>query len=367
MLDFQPAAGAMRHFQIDGELVSIEPYGNGHINDTFCAVFRKDEGRARFILQRINTHIFHDPDALMENVQRVTDHLAAQAGPAEEDARHGLTLIPTWSDRPFYKDSAGRCWRVYRFIEGARTYNTAATTDQAFHAAKAFGRFQRNLVNLPPPRLNDILPGFHDTPKRFETFECALREDVAGRAAHARLEIDFALAHRQVAHLLLNADLPERVTHNDTKLNNVLFDDATGEGICVIDLDTTMPGLVLYDFGDMVRTATSPVDEDERDLARVEMRFPMFEALLRGYLSSACSFLTAEEKQYLTVAGKLVTFEQGVRFLTDYLAGDTYYKTSRAEHNLDRCRTQFRLIESMEQQEGAMNSLITRLVDEQPG
>ncbi len=367
MPDFEYAAGVIRHFQIDGELLSIAPYGSGHINDTSCAVFRHGEGRRRFILQRINAHIFPDVSALMDNVQRVTAHLAAQTGEEADATRRVLTLIPTRDGRSFHRDDEGRCWRVYRFVEGARTYNTAATTDQAFQAARAFGLFQKMLADLPPPRLQEILPGFHDTPRRFAAFERVLAEDPVNRVAQARPEIDFAIARQPIAHRLIDANLPERVTHNDTKLNNVLFDDVTGEGICVIDLDTTMPGLALYDFGDMVRTATSPVDEDERDLTRVEMQFPMFEALVRGYLSTAGSFLTADEKRHLALAGKVITLEQGVRFLTDYLAGDTYYKVARGEQNLDRCRTQFKLIESMERQELAMEKLLARVVNEQGG
>ena len=303
----------------------------------------------------------------MENIQRVTTHLAALMANEPGAERRVLTLVPARDGKALYRDREDGCWRVYKFIEGARTYNTAGNAERAFESAKAFGHFQKMLVNLPGARLHDILPGFHNTPRRYEAFERVAAEDSVGRVSSARAEIEFAVARKSVASVLVNADLPERVTHNDTKLNNVLFDDATGEGICVIDLDTTMPGLALYDFGDMVRTATSPVDEDERDLARVEMQFPMFEALMRGYLSSAGSFLTDAEKRYLVVAGKLITFEQGIRFLTDYLAGDTYYKVSRPDQNLDRCRTQFRLIESIEQQEEAMNALIARLLDEQAG
>ena len=367
MPDFAVAAGVMRHFEIDGELVSVEAYGSGHINDTSCAVFQRREGLARFILQRINTHIFPNPEPLMENIQRVTTHLAALMANEPGADRRVLTLVSTWDGRSLYRDREDGCWRVYKFIEGARTYNTAANAERAFESAKAFGHFQKMLVNLPGPRLHDILPGFHNTPRRYEAFERVIAEDPVGRVASARAEIEFAVARKSVANVLVDADLPERVTHNDTKLNNVLFDDATGEGICVIDLDTTMPGLALYDFGDMVRTATSPMDEDERDLARVEMQFPMFEALMRGYLSSAGSFLTDAEKRHLAVAGKLITVEQGIRFLTDHLAGDTYYKVSRPNQNLDRCRTQFRLIGSIEKQEEAMEMLIARLLDELAG
>jgi Ser/Thr protein kinase RdoA (MazF antagonist) len=211
---------------------------------------------------------------------------------------------------------------------------------------------------MPAPRLHDTIPDFHHTPKRFAALQQAIALDVAGRAILAKAEIEFAMARKHIAGILIDANLPERVTHNDTKFSNVLIDDDSGEGICVIDLDTVMPGLALYDFGDMVRSATSPGSEDERDLSRVSMQFSMFEALLRGYLASAGSFLDKAEKQYLAFAGKLITFEQGIRFLTDYLAGDTYYKVHRDAHNLDRCRTQFKLVESIERQEERMEQLV---------
>jgi len=209
--------------------------------------------------------------------------------------------------------------------------------------------------------LHDTIPDFHHTPKRFLALEKAIAADAVNRAALAKPEIAFALRNKAITSVLLDANLPERVTHNDTKFNNVMLDDATGEGICVIDLDTVMPGLALYDFGDMVRTATSPMKEDERDLSKVSMQFPMFEALVRGYLASASEFLTKAEKQHLTFAGKLITFEIGLRFLTDFLAGDTYFKVHRDGHNLDRCRTQFKLVESIERQEGAMQKFADRL------
>jgi aminoglycoside phosphotransferase (APT) family kinase protein len=219
------------------------------------------------------------------------------------------------------------------------------------------------LASLPAPRLHDTIPDFHNTPKRFTALVEAIASDVTGRAVQAKPEIDFALKHQPIASVLLSANLPERVTHNDTKFNNVLLDDDTGEGICVIDLDTVMPGLALYDFGDMVRTTTSPAMEDERDLSRVTMQFPMFEALVRGYLTSAGDFLTRAEKQHLVFSGKLIAFEQGVRFLTDYLAGDTYYKVHRESQNIDRCRTQFKLVESIEQQEERMERLVQSIED----
>ena len=233
--------------------------------------------------------------------------------------------------------------------------------NRPFRPAKAFGRFQQLLAELPAPRLHDTIPDFHHTPKRFSALEQAIAADAAGRAALAKPEIEFALAHQPIAGVLLDANLPERVTHNDTKFNNVMLDDATGEGICVIDLDTVMPGLAPYDFGDMVRTTTSPAMEDERDLSKVTMQFPMFEALVRGYLSSAGAFLTNAEKQLLAFSGKLITFEIGIRFLADYLMGDTYFKVHREGHNLDRCRTQFKLVESIERQEEKMDRLVESL------
>ncbi len=347
-----------RQFQIAGEFFSAAPYGSGHINDTFCAVFHHSGVPARFILQRINRNIFKNPAALMENIQRVTLHLAARVAGQPDCGRRALTLIPARDGRSWLVDEAGEHWRAYRFIENARTYDAVESTAQAFQAAKAFGNFQKLLADLPAPRLHDTIPDFHHTPKRFMALERAIAADKVGRALLAKPEIEFALARKSIAGGLLDANLPERVTHNDTKFNNVLLDDATGEAICVIDLDTVMPGLALYDFGDMVRTATSPAMEDEQDLSKVAMQLPMFEALVRGYLSSVGGFLTKDERQLLAFSGKLITFQQGVRFLTDHLAGDTYFKVHRQGHNLDRCRTQFKLVESIERQEEKMNRLV---------
>ena len=349
----------VRSFRFDGDFLSAAPHGGGHINDTYAAVFDQRGARVRYILQRINHHVFKNPAALMENIQRVTAHLQSKL--ATDRLHHALTLIPTRDGAPYHRDADGNYWRAYVFNENARTYDAVESTRQAFEAAKAFGQFQQLLADLPAPRLHDTIPDFHHTPKRFAAFEAALDADVAGRAKLARPEIEFALRHKAMTGVLLDAALPERVTHNDTKLNNVMFDDVTGEGVCVIDLDTVMPGLALYDFGDMVRTTTSPAKEDERDLGKVRMQFPMFEALVRGYLAAAGGFLTKAEKEFLPFSGKLITFEIGIRFLADFLAGDVYFKVHRDGHNLDRCRTQFRLVESIEQQEAEMNRLVQSL------
>jgi Ser/Thr protein kinase RdoA (MazF antagonist) len=348
----------VKQFQIPGEFLEAGAYGSGHINDTYCAVFNQGGTRARHILQRINHGVFKQPVALMENVQRVTAHLLGKAAGEPDAGRRVLTLIPARSGAAFFRDDAGNYWRAYVFIEAARGLDAVQFPAQARAAARTYGRFQKLLADLPAPRLHDTIPDFHHTPKRFAALEKAVAADAVNRAVSAKPEIEFALRHRAICRVLLDAKLPERVTHNDTKFNNVLLDDATGEGLCVIDLDTVMPGLALYDFGDMVRTTTSPAQEDERDLSKVRMQLPMFEALARGYLSSAADFLTPAEKKFLPFSGRLITFETGIRFLTDFLAGDTYFKVHRAGHNLDRCRTQFKLVESIEQQEEKMNQLV---------
>jgi hypothetical protein len=347
-----------RRFLIQGDFLDAAPYGSGHINDTYCARFSQGGALVRYIVQRINHHVFRNPVALMENLQRVTAHLQDKLAGAPDVSRRRLTLLPTRQGGLWHCDEAGNFWRCYIFIEKARSFDAIKSPRQAFEAAKAFGRFQKLLSDLPAPRLHDTIPDFHHTPNRFARLEQALAADAFNRAQPARPEIQFALRRKPMTTLLLDAHLPERVTHNDTKINNVMLDDETGEEVCVIDLDTVMPGLALYDFGDLVRTATSPAMEDERDLARVTMQFPMFEALVRGYLSTASDFLTPAERRHLVFAGKLITFEIGIRFLTDFLAGDTYFKVHRDNHNLDRCRTQFKLVESIEQQEEQMNKLV---------
>ena len=358
MSEEQVARAVADQFEIGGEFLEAIPYGSGHINDTYRVKFHENGAPHCSILQRINHHIFKRPVALMENIERVTAHLAKQVANEPDPKRRALSLIPARDGRAWHVDAEGYHWRAYRFIENARTFDSVESEEQAFQAGNAFGRFQELLAGLPAPRLHDTIPDFHNTRKRFEALQTAIAADVAGRASLAKAEIQFALAHESITGVLLDANLPERVTHNDTKFNNVLLDETTGEAICVVDLDTVMPGLALYDFGDMVRTTTSPAMEDERDLSKVALQFPMFEALVRGYLSSAGGFLTTREKALLAFSGKLITFEIGIRFLTDYLAGDTYFKVHRDGHNLDRCRTQFKLVESIEQQEESMNRLV---------
>jgi Ser/Thr protein kinase RdoA (MazF antagonist) len=353
-------------FSFGGKIVSAGPYGSGHINDTFLTLVEIAGQQRRFILQRINHQVFKQPDLLMENVARVCAHAHAKLSAAGTNDAHrrALRLIPTHQGKAWHVDASGNRWRCYDFIEGATGHDVVRSPAQAEAAAKAFGAFQSLLADLPGERLHETIPDFHHTPSRFARFQAALLKDSHGRAAAAEPEIAFALARASEVSVVVDAlrdgSLPERVTHNDTKLNNVLLDDVTQEGVCVIDLDTVMPGSALYDFGDLVRTSTSPAAEDETDLSQVRMQLPMFEALVRGYLASARGFLTPREKELLPFAGKLITFEIGLRFLTDWLEGDTYFKIKRPEHNLDRCRTQFKLVASIEEQLPAMREIVAR-------
>jgi aminoglycoside phosphotransferase (APT) family kinase protein len=355
------ADAAAQSFQAAGEFLGAAPFGSGHINDSYRVVFREGGSNRSYLLQRINTRVFTDPAALMQNVERVTSHIARQVAEAPDHDRRVLALIPSKDDRSFYMEANGGCWRMMPFIEGAQTLDRIEFPHQAFHIAAAFGRFQQQLASLPAPQLNDTIPDFHNTAKRFEALEKTIESDDANRVQFAGSEIASAIARKAMTSVLLEADLPERIAHNDTKSSNVLLDDVTGEGLCVIDLDTVMPGLALYDFGDMVRSMASSAAEDERDLSRIELQFPVFEALVRGYLETAGGLLAAREKQFLAFSGKLITFENGLRFLSDYLSGDIYYKVHREGHNLDRCRAQFKLVESIERQEGRMNGLVETL------
>ncbi|MGB0082606.1 MAG: aminoglycoside phosphotransferase family protein, partial [Terracidiphilus sp.] len=286
-------------FQFRGQASTFAPHGNGHINDTFLVTCHTAGAPVRYILQRINRNVFHSPAAVMQNIERVTAHLGAQLQDHPDRARRALKLVAARDGSNWTEDAQGETWRAYQFIENARSYETATSVAQAFQASHAFGHFQKQLASLPAPRLIETIPDFHHTPKRFAALQQAIAANVKGRAKLAGSEIEFALAHEPIAAILLGAGLPERITHNDTKFNNVLLDDATGESLCVIDLDTVMPGLALYDFGDMVRTTTSPAAEDEQDLSTVAMQFPMFETLVRGYLSAAEEFLTKAEKKFL--------------------------------------------------------------------
>jgi hypothetical protein len=354
------------HFAIPGEFLDAAPYGAGHIHDTFRV---RSSPSSSFILQRINARVFTNPQAVMENIVRVTGHLRAKlaAVPGSDPSREALRMVPAKDGRMWFVDDNSSYWRMFDLIGGAVTHEVCESHGQAFEAARVVARFQSLLSDLPGERLRETIPFFHHTPRRLQALEDAVARDVANRCAGAQAEIEFALSRRDLAnsvvHLLETGRIPERVTHNDTKLNNVLFDETTGRGLCIVDLDTCMPGSVLYDFGDMVRTMTSNAAEDEADLSRVFMDMQYFDALLLGYLDEARGFLCADEIGNLALSGRLMTFTVGVRFLTDHLAGDTYFKVHRPCHNLDRCRNQFKLVQSMEEQAAEMEAVV-RKVDE---
>jgi aminoglycoside phosphotransferase (APT) family kinase protein len=358
----QNVISAVRAFRAGDALWKAERYGSGHIHETYCVRFEDSKRDARMILQRLNTSIFKDPVGLMENIDRVTGHIRRKLDGQTDAHRRVLQLVPTNGGKNWHVDAEGRYWRAYGFIDGATCFDAVSSPSEALEAGKAFGAFQRMLADLPGPRLTESIADFHNTQKRFEAFEQAVEADAVGRLAEAEAEVSFALSRRVIAGALLDAGLPERVTHNDTKLNNVMLDDATGEGICVIDLDTVMPGLAAYDFGDMVRTMTCKAAEDERDLSRVEMELPLFEVVLKGYLEGAGEFLTEQERESLISGAKVIVFEQGIRFLADFIAGDNYYKIDRAAQNLDRARVQFKLLESIERQESAMARFLHSLL-----
>jgi len=357
-------------FQVYGDFVSAELFGSGHINDTYAASCCQGGAIVRYVLQRVNADIFPDMPELMENIVRVTEHIGQKllSQGCEDISRRVLTVIRTNDDNSYYKDNKGNFWRCFVLIENARTYDVMPSLEYAYEAARAFGDFQKLLVDLPSPPLNVIIKDFHNGRKRYKDFLEVLKADAHNRAAGAKDEIDFLNENAGIFDVLHNLaeqnKIPLRITHNDTKINNVMFDKETGKGICIIDLDTVMPGLSLYDFGDIVRTTIGPAGEDEQDLSKVFAEMPRFEAIVRGYLSSAGEFLNEYERDNLILGGKYITLMIGARFLTDYLDGDRYYKIHRDGHNLDRCRTQFKLVRSMTDQHEQMSSLVEKLTRE---
>lgn len=356
-----------RKFQIYGEILHAETLKIGHINETYTATYDQGGTRVRYIHQKINKNVFKNPAAVMKNVMRVTTHLRKklEAQKPRDLTRRSLVVIPTRDGKSYFANGDHEVWRTFVFVEGVETYEAVQTPEQAYEAGRAFGDFQRLLVDLPGERLFETIPDFHHTRKRFNALLEAIKNDHYNRAKDAKAEIEFARKHEPMVDVILEAmakgRIPERITHNDTKFNNVMLDVLTGEAMCIVDLDTVMPGCALYDFGDMVRTTTSPTLEDEPDLTKVKMQMPMFKKLAQGYLSAAREFLTKTEKAHIAFSGKLITFEIGLRFLTDFLSGDTYFRIHRPGHNLDRCRTQFKLVESIERQEEAMQKYVDRL------
>ena len=350
MHNFQKIMG---EFQVYGDFVSATPYGNGHINDTFLVTLSQARQPVRYILQRINTRIFQQPDLLMDNIYRICTemHRQLELSQEAESSAKALTTIITQGGKPYFQDEQENFWRLYLYIENAIGYDVIQNSQQAYEAGFAFGCFQQNLTHLPGPRLHETIPNFHNTPHRFQTFIQVLDADEFQRKQGASREIEFFFQHQNsistLVDLAAQGKIPERVTHNDTKLNNVLIDPKTNKAVCVIDLDTSMPGLAPYDFGDLVRTSTSSAAEDEPDPSRVTFRPEMFKAITDGYLTTASGFLTPEELDHLFFGSFLITYEIGLRFLTDYLQGNTYFKVKYPEHNLVRSRNQISLAQAL--------------------
>lgn len=340
----------IKQFQVEQDVVSIEPYGSGHINHTYLA--KMSEGK-KYILQGINTTIFKNTDELMENIINVTSYLREEITRTGGDPkRETLTVVMTKDGKPYYTDKEGNKWRVYEFIEGAQTFDAVESSEDFYQSAVAFGRFQAQLANFPADTLHETIPNFHNTAKRYQDFEKAVEADVKGRAAEVQEEIAFVRARsKEVSELhdmLAKGELPLRVTHNDTKLNNIMIDSTTHQAICVIDLDTVMPGLSAHDFGDAIRFGANTAAEDEPDVSKVSLSLELFEIYVKGFLEGCGGRLTPNEVKALPMGAKMMTLECGMRFLADYLEGDVYFKISREKHNLDRCRTQFALVADME-------------------
>ena len=348
-----------------GETVTYcERYGSGHINDTFLVITKEGDAEKKYILQRMNHEIFKDVDGLMNNVSGVTaylrDIIIKEGGDPE---RETLNLVPDVNGNLHHIDSIGSHWRVYLFISDATTYNQVEKIEDFYQSAKAFGHFQNLLAGYPVEKLVETIPAFHDTPKRFETFVQAVEEDICGRAASVQEEIAFVMDRKAelgaVMDLQRAGKMPYRVTHNDTKLNNIMIDDVTGEAVCVIDLDTIMPGASVFDYGDSIRFGANTAAEYETDLSKVSLSLELFEAYTKGFLEGCAGKLTDIEVKMLPMGAKLMTFECGMRFLTDYLQGDTYFKVHREGHNLDRCRCQFALVKDMEAKWDEMAKIVS--------
>ncbi|MCC8101393.1 MAG: aminoglycoside phosphotransferase family protein [Clostridiales bacterium] len=354
-----------RQFFLEGEPVALVPFSNGYINDTWHLTCRNGEGEAHYVLQKVNRHVFKNPEELMENISRVTAWLKRKIREnGGDEQREALNFIQTRDGQYFYIDADGECWRVYVYIDHVRCYDEEKDPEIFYQSAVAFGRFQCLLSDYPADTLHETIPDFHNTVDRFHKFEAAVEADACGRAAGVQEEISFILQREKLAHVLCDlqaqGELPLRVTHNDTKLNNVMIDDTNGKAICVIDLDTVMPGLSVNDFGDSIRFGASTASEDERDLGRVSCSMELYEAYVRGYLESCGAILTEMELAMLPMGAVLMTFESGIRFLTDYLEGDHYFKISREAHNLDRARTQLKLVADMEEKLPQMRAIVEK-------
>ncbi|AEF84335.1 MdsC protein [Treponema primitia ZAS-2] len=357
--------GLLDKFAIYGEFESAEPFGSGHINATFRSRWNQAGVPVRYLHQRINEKVFLRPHEVMENIQRVTAHITEKLRGAPGWSRRTLTLVPGRDGKPWVRDAEGGWWRTYLFIEGTHSQEVVSSPGEAAFLGKSIGHFQKQLADLGGERLHEAIPDFHNMEYRYRRFYEALARDTANRAGEIPEEIAFMRENEDRGCILIRAlrdgSIPERICHNDTKLNNILIDDVDSEALCVGDLDTVMPGTILFDTGDLIRTVTTRAEEDERDLSRVVFDPELFKFLMEGYLSEAAEFLTGEERGLLAESGRTITQIMGLRFLTDYLEGDQYYHIDRPGHNLDRCRNQIALIRSMDSRWGEAERIINKL------
>ena len=361
-MDLNTIEEIISSFAVEGKIVQAVPFGSGHINDTFRVTTEEANGTQHcYTLQRINHAVFRKPQQVMDNIERTLTHLSEKA--AQSPGTRVLSLIKTKENRNCIRTFAGKWWRVYDFIDNVESYDNVRDADVVYEAARGFAHFQNMMADLPLPRLHETIPYFHHTPMRYATLEEAAFLDIRGRAMEVLTEIEFVRKRRHlVAHLLnryLRGQIPERITHNDTKINNALFDPQSKQCVAVVDLDTVMPGLALYDFGDLCRTTCNTADESEPDTDLVQFDIKMFEAAVSGYLDTA-HFLVNAEVQELAFSAWLLPFMVGIRFLTDYLQGDVYFKTHYPKQNIDRCRTQFKLVERMEGLREEMQAIVQR-------
>ena len=340
---------------------TIKNYGNGHINDTYCTE------KPRHILQRINTNVFKNPDELMQNIENVTEFLRNKIIENYGDPeRETMTIIKTTDGKNYYEVDQDNVFRLYKFISGTKTIESGASQKDMYSAGKGFGKFTKMLDDFPIDTLFETIKDFHNTPKRVEALKDAIEKDIAGRRRYIEGEIEFALEKSNFAATvtkgLANGEIPLRVTHNDTKINNILFDEKSGEALCVIDLDTVMPGSMLYDFGDALRIGASTAAEDETDLSKVHFDETIFKAFAKGYIGEVKDVMTKREAELFAFSVKLMTYECGIRFLTDYLNGDTYFKIHRENHNLERARNQFKLVEEIEKKEDVLGTIVKEII-----
>lgn len=355
----------LSNFAIDGEFVSCEPYGSGLINRTYVAVYNEGGRRVRYIVQRINTNLFKNVDGLMNNIKLVTEFNRAEIMKRGGDPnRESLTLVPTENGGTYFRTEEGDCYRVYVFIENAKGYDVVEKPEHFYESAVAFGKFAMLLDRFDSSKLFEVLPDFHNTVKRFDNFKKSLEADKFNRAKDVKKEIEFALNREKITHtivdLLASGKMPSRVTHNDTKLNNVLIDTRTDKAVSVIDLDTMMPGSICYDFGDSIRFGCNPCLEDTPETEKVIFNMPLFETYTKGYLSVFGDTITDIERKNLPMGAILMTYECGIRFLTDYLDGDVYFRKTREGQNIDRTRSQFKLVSDMEKRYDEMLSAVEK-------